>query len=633
MSDGKSTDPYGVSRWGDDYLGISDAGELMLKNPMQPKALPVSLPSIVENLEARGIQTPVLVRVASYLRHSIDHLNQCFGDAIKASKYRGKYRGVFPIKVNQQAQVVARITDYGAPWHYGLEAGSKPELVIALSQKLSKDALIICNGVKDREFLSLAIRSRQLGFNTVIVLESIGELDLLIDVARDLDMEPLLGIRIKLTHRVSGKWAESSGDRSSFGLSISQIVGAVDRLREEGLLHCLVLQHSHLGSQIPNVNDVRRAVTEACRIYAELKGEGVPLDFLDLGGGLGVDYTGERTGSVNSTNYSTAEYCSNLVEAVGYAMDEAGLDHPNIVTESGRAVSAHSSFLVVKVLETTHYDAPTMPEIGKDDHHLIRDLASIPSYLSAERAQECLNDARYYRDEMRTLFSYGSLGIREMARGELAYLHICSLIKEAIAPFEDDLPVEMVEKLGELSDIYHCNFSLFQSLPDVWAIDQVHPIVPLQRLNEYPKRKAVISDITCDSDGKIDRFVTEEGEVSVLPVHDLGEGEDYYLGTFFVGAYQETLGDLHNLFGDTNVVTIDFDGNGGTRLLHEVEGDTISDVLSYVEYDPRDCIDDFKSLVEEAVASGRIGVKERRSLIAAYKGAMAATTYVENSEE
>lgn len=631
MSNAEQSDQYGIDRWGDGYITQMDNGDLAIVNPLEPEADPISLPSIIENLEARGIQTPVLLRVASYLKHSIHHLNTCFADAIESYNYRGVYRGVFPIKVNQQAQVIDRIAEYGGPYHFGLEAGSKPELVIALSQKLAPEALIVCNGVKDREFIALAIRSRQLGFNTIIVLESISELALVIEVAKELQLDPLLGVRIKLNHRVSGNWAESSGDRSTFGLTINQIVDVVDQLREAELLHCLVLQHSHLGSQIPNVNDVRRAVTEACRVFTALSNEGVPLSFLDLGGGLGIDYTGQKSNAVNSTNYTMSEYCSNIVEAVGYAMEEAGLPHPTIVTESGRAVSAHSSMLVFSVLEATSYRNDEMPNPLTDDHHMIKDIAAIKDYLAEDRLQECFNDARYYRDELRTLFSLGNISLREMARAEKIYLHITSLIKK-LANQIDVLPDDMEEKFSQLVDIYHCNFSLFQSLPDVWAIDQLHPIVPLQRLNETPDNQAILSDITCDSDGKIDRFVTAEGDSSALPIHSLNENENYYLGVFFVGAYQETLGDLHNLFGDTNVVTIDFDGNGGVKLLNEVEGDSISDVLSYVEYDPRDCVDAFKEIVEQAVNAGRISVKERRGMIASYKSLMNGYTYVENNE-
>lgn len=620
-------DIYGVNRWGGEFLRILPDGDLALVNPLQPDAAPISLPSVVANLEQRGIQTPVVLRVASYLKYSIQNLNASFARAIANNGYKGVYRGVFPIKVNQQAQVIDRIAEYGRPFDFGFEVGSKAELVVALAHDLSPDSLIICNGTKDREFISFAIRSRQLGLNTIIVIESLKELELVIAVSRELGLEPGLGARIKLTHRVSGKWQASSGDRSRFGLSINQIVNVVDMLSEANLLHCLILQHSHLGSQIPNVNDVRRAATEACRVFVELKKEGVPLQFLDLGGGLGIDYTGRKTNSVNSLNYTTEEYCTNVIEAVRYAMDDAGMQHPTIVTESGRAVVAHSSLLVFSVLDVTQYDAAEMPVPQAGDHHLITDMAAIKNYISEGRLQECLNDARYYRDELRTMFSLGNISIREMARAEEIYRHVSSLVKNLA--LESDASDEMEEALSQLVDIYHCNFSLFQSLPDMWAIDQLHPIVPLQRLNETPTRRAILADITCDSDGKVDRFVTDEGETTQLPVHDLRDDEDYKLGVFFVGAYQETLGDLHNLFGDTNVVTIDFDDAGGFELLNEVEGDTISEVMSYVEYDPRDCIDAFKKTVDRAVATGRIDVAERKNLTAAYKNLMGGYTYFE----
>lgn len=624
-------EPYGVSVWGDGYLRVLDNGDLALINPLSPNDAPVSLPKIVADLEARGIQTPVLIRVASYLRHSIKHLVECFDKAIESSAYEGKYRGVFPIKVNQQAQVVDRITEYGAPYHFGLEAGSKPELVVALSHRLSTEAMIICNGVKDAEFIALAIQSQQLGFNTVIVLESLSELELVIEVSRKTGIEPLLGVRIKLSHRVSGNWASSSGDRSSFGLTINHIVAVVDRLKAEGMLHCLVLQHSHLGSQIPNMNDIRSAVSEACRVWTSLAGEGVPLRYLDLGGGLGIDYTGQQSNNENSMNYTTEEYCLNIIETVCHAMNDAQLPHPTIITESGRAVVAHSSFLVFSVLEATSYNASSMPSVSEDDHHHITDLAAITEYVSADRLQESLNDAHYYRNELRALFSMGNIGIREMARAEQIYQHISALIK-AVALTKAHNTEEVEQWLNDIVDIYHCNFSLFQSLPDVWAIDQLHPIVPLHRLNETPDRLAILSDITCDSDGKIDRFVTAQGESGALPVHQLIDDENYYLGVFFIGAYQETLGDLHNLFGDTNVVTIDFDGNGGIKLLHEVEGDTIADVLTYCEYVPHKCMDEFKKIVEQAVDDGRISAAVRRTLIADYKNQLSGYTYFESGE-
>ncbi|WP_424931593.1 biosynthetic arginine decarboxylase [Amaricoccus macauensis] len=609
-------------------VSVLPDGDLGLIHPQSESTPPASLPRIIRQLERRGIQTPVLLRVSSFLERGIRTLNESFNQAIERTGYKGTYRGVFPIKVNQQAHVVQRIVEFGRPYGYGLEAGSKPELVIALSRSLAKDALIVCNGVKDDEFIRLAILSRKLGFNTVIVLESPKEVDTVIAAAKDLGLDPLLGVRIKLTNQISGAWAASSGDRSTFGMNSDQLVTAIDRLREAGLLHCLKLQHSHLGSQIPDVNDVRRAVNEACRYFTELTGEGVPLSHLDLGGGLGIDYTGEMKANDNSVNYTVDEYCLNVVETVRYAMDEAGLPHPTLVTESGRAVVAHSSLLVFNVLEATFFEVETAPEPEPDDHHLLSDLRAIESYIEPMRLQECINDAQYYRDELRALFRRGYVGLRQVARGERIYLRILSRIKRVA--HESESTSEIDAQLEKIADIYHCNFSLFQSLPDVWAINQIHPVVPLQRLNEEPDRRAVLTDITCDSDGKIGRFILADGISPSLPVHTIDDDSSYYIGVLFVGAYQETLGDLHNLFGDTNVATIDLREDGGFDLLQEVEGDTISEVLSYVEYDPRDLIDDFRKLVETAISEDRLSVSDRKTLIAAYRDSMNGYTYYES---
>ncbi len=618
---------YGVEKWGKNLIEVTRDGEIGLRNPLSPDAPAISLPGILQDLDQRGIKAPMILRISSYLENEIAHINESFRDAIARTGYSGRYRGVFPIKVNQQAQVVDRIVEFGKKYNYGLEAGSKPELVIALAHRLASEALIVCNGVKDAEFIQLAILSRKIGFNTVIVLESPKEADTVIAVYRELGIEPLLGVRVKLTNQISGKWEESSGDRSAFGMNTDQLVAVVDKLREAGLLHCLKLQHSHLGSQVQDVNDVRRAVGEACRYYTELTREGVPLTHLDLGGGMGVDYTGEKKAAENSINYTVEEYCANVVETVAYAMDEAEVQHPTLVTESGRAVVATSSMLVFNVLESTLYDAPSAPEVQPDDHHMVSDLAAVHGYLSSDRLQECWNDATFYRNELRALFRRGYVDLRQMARAERIYLSLMARLKALAAT--DGLETDVDDQLEKAADIYHCNFSLFQSLPDVWAIDQLHPIVPLQNLNQTPDRRAVLSDITCDSDGKIDRFILADGVSPSLPVHSLPDQDEYYMGVFFVGAYQETLGDLHNLFGDTNVVTIDLRADGGFDLLHEQEGDTISQVLSYVEFDPTDCVAAFRKMVDEAISTGTLLAKDRKTLMSAYRDSINGYTYYE----
>jgi arginine decarboxylase len=618
---------YGIDRWGHKILTVLPNGDAGLVDIMNPNASPVSIPSIISDLGERGIKSPILLRVNSFLQNSLIALNEGFAKAISNYKYAGAYRGVFPIKVNQQAEVVERIVKTGRKYHYGLEVGSKPELLIALSQNLAKEGLLICNGVKDEEFVRLAILSCKIGFNTIIVLESPKELELVIRVSKALGEKPRLGVRIKLTHKIKGYWADSSGDRSSFGMTTDNVVAVVERLRAEYMADCLILQHSHLGSQISDINDVRRIVQEACRFFTELKSLGMPLEFIDLGGGLGIDYTGEKQSNENSINYSLPEYCEAIVETVKYAMDEANIAHPNIVTESGRGVVALSSMLIFDVLDTTLYDCAALPDIGDDAHHLIKDLAAIQGYISSKRLQECVNDAIYYRDEVRALFRRGNMDIKSLAQAETVFRYFVAQFKKLAEDAETSPQLE--EQLGNFADIYHGNFSLFQSLPDVWAIDQLHPIMPLQRLNETPHRQAMLSDITCDSDGKIDRFVLADGIAKTLPVHDLKENEDYYIGVFFIGAYQETLGDLHNLFGDTNVVTVALGEDGGFDLLHEVEGDKISEVLEYVEYEAQACLATFRKRVDNAVSQKQLTISERRVLIEAYKDSLSGYTYFE----
>ncbi len=604
-------------------MGVNPQGEVTLSAP--DNGAPTSLPKVIKALSERGISAPVLLRVHHFLDEALHHLHTAFQSAFKSTGYRGTYRGVFPIKVNQQAEVISHLMHTGAPLHYGLEAGSKPELLIALSQPRSPESLLICNGSKDESFVRLATLSRKLGQKTVIVIESLDEFDIVHKVATELGIRPMLGVRVKLTERVTGKWQASSGDRSTFGLSAHELVTLIERMKAADFLDCLVLQHSHLGSQVPDIIDIRRAAAEACRFFVELTAMGAPLTHLDLGGGLGVDYTGERRSDDNSVNYTVEEYCTNIVETLRYAMDEAGLPHPTVVTESGRFVVAHSSIFVFDVLGATLYDSPDKPDTSDQDHHLLSDLMAVENYIEGRRFQEALNDALYYREELRALFRRGQIGLAELARAEQAFLYLASRFKEVARG--RDITGDAESQLGSFIDHYHGNFSLFQSLPDVWAIDQLHPIMPLQRLNEAPMRQAILNDITCDSDGKIDHFILADGAANALPVHDLREDEPYHIGVFFVGAYQETLGDLHNLFGDANVVTISLDGRGGFNIEHETEADSIAEVMSYVEYDPRDCLDDFRKTVERALAAGQVSPGERRLMIAAYKDALAGHTY------
>ena len=621
-------DIYGIKKWGNDILEILENGNIGLKNPFQPDNPPTDLIKIIKSLNERGISCPVLLRVTDYLAFRIKQINNSFFEAINEIGYKGDYKGVFPVKVNQQAQVIDRIVEFGKEFDFGLEVGSKPELLIALAHDLSTNSTIICNGIKDREFIHLAILSLKIGFKTILVLESPRELDLIIEISKELNVRPLLGIRVKLTNKVSGNWSQSSGDRSAFGLSVEQVMEVINKLKNNNYLDCLILQHSHLGSQIPDIIEIRKATQEACRFFSEMIKQGAPLNYLDLGGGLGVDYTGEQKSAFNSINYSLDEYCTNIVETVKYELDQSKIDHPTIITESGRACIASSSMLIFNILETTNFDSKKTQLINEDDHPLLKNMIQIPEYLGLERAQECLNDLNYYRDEIRALFRSGQIDLPNMAKTEETYLFVINKIKTVLSS-STEITEELQDSIDNMADIYHGNFSLFQSLPDVWAIDQIHPIAPIQKHHDYPDKRVILNDITCDSDGIINKFVLKDGVSNTLPLHSIKEDEDYFLGVFYIGAYQETLGDLHNLFGDTNVVTIKLKENGGYQLLHEQEGDTISEVLSYVEYEPKDIINRFKRIVEDAVRSRDLSLSERKQLIQSFKESISGYTYFE----
>ena len=621
-------DVYGIKKWGNDILEILENGNIGLKNPFYPDNSPADLIKIIKSLNERGISCPVLLRVTDYLAFRIKQINNSFFRAIREIRYKGEYKGVFPVKVNQQAQVIDRIVEFGKEFDFGLEVGSKPELLIALAHDLSANSTIICNGIKDREFIHLAILSIKIGFKTILVLESPRELDLIIKISKELNVRPLLGIRVKLTNKVSGNWSQSSGDRSAFGLSVEQVMEVINKLKIYDYLDCLILQHSHLGSQIPDIIEIRKATQEACRFFSEMSKLGAPLTYLDLGGGLGVDYTGEQKSAFNSINYSLDEYCTNIVETVKYELDQSKIAHPTIITESGRACIASSSMLIFNILETTNFDSKKTQTINQEDHPLLKNMIQIPEYLGLERAQECLNDLNYYRDEIRALFRSGQIDLPNMAKTEETYLYVINKIKTVLSS-STEITEELQDSIDNMADIYHGNFSLFQSLPDVWAIDQIHPIAPIQKHHEYPDRRVILNDITCDSDGIINKFVLKEGVSNTLPLHSIKENEDYFLGVFYIGAYQETLGDLHNLFGDTNVVTIKLKENGNYQLLHEQEGDTISEVLSYVEYEPKDIINRFKRIVEDAVRSRDLSLTERKQLIQSFKESISGYTYFE----
>jgi len=619
-----SADLYGIESWANDYFGISECGLVTARtlNTATP------LMDIVDGLLERDLQMPVLLRIENILDAQIMRLNTAFHRAIESQGYQNCFRGVYPIKVNQQAQVVEEIADFGKRYRHGFEVGSKAEMIAALTTLKEPGSLIICNGYKDAEFIELGLQAIKLGFECFFVIETPTELPIIIERSKALDTEPKLGVRIKSRSQVSGHWNSTSGDRGLFGLSSIELINLVDELKSNDMLHCLQLLHCHLGSQIPQIQEIRNGVVEASRYYCDLVKEGAALTHLDIGGGLAVDYTGAQNNDEQSRNYSLEEYCDGVVETIKQILDEYNVEHPVIVTESGRATVAYSSILLFNILDTTHFEAVECQNNG-DLHPLTKNISELCKYVSPERVQECFNDAHFYRNEVRELFKHGRICLRELSLAENLFLQVLQQINQQLKNMEH-IPSELEDLDESLADIYYGNFSLFQSLPDAWAIDQTFPIMPIHRLNEKPVRKAVLADITCDCDGKIDQFIGEDRETSnTLSVHPLKEDEEYYLGIFLVGAYQETLGDLHNLFGDTNVVSVRINRDETVDFVKEIHGDTIADVLSYVEYQPKDLQLRFRNIAEHAVKEGRITARERQQMIATFNESMQGYTYYE----
>ena len=629
-SPASSAELYGIRNWGAGYFDINDAGEVTVSVPADGKVATVSLMEIIAGMQQRGLQMPVLLRLDNLLEAQIALLNDTFAKAIKALGYQAEYRGVFPIKVNQQCAVIEEMARVGERYGHGLEAGSKAELLIALAHLEPDKGYIICNGYKDEEFVDLALQSLRLGFKCLIVLETPTELPIILEAAKRLGVRPMLGVRVKLAAKVEGHWNESSGDRSIFGLTTAQIVELLDALRASEMLDCLLLLHYHLGSQIPNIRDIRGGVQEACRYYAALRQEGAALGYLDLGGGLGVDYDGSQTNSHHSKNYSLDEYCTDVIETIMSTLGPAGVPHPVIVTESGRATVAYSSVLLFNILDVTSYEpGDTQPAVPETEHELVKNLREVLNGISAKTAKECFNDATYYRGEIRDLFRRGQIALRSLSLAENIYLHIVWAIVAALQKVKR-VPAGFEELEESLADIYYGNFSVFQSLPDVWAIEQVFPIIPVHRHNEAPTRRAILADITCDSDGKIDRFIESSGLKHTLPVHAWVEGQPYYFGVFLVGAYQETLGDLHNLMGDTNVASVRVHGDGSFEFVREMSGDSISDVLSYVEYQPQQLLEQLRKTAEQAVRKERITLAQRQELLESFAASLRGYTYYED---
>jgi arginine decarboxylase len=618
---------YGIRNWGNPYFGINDKGHVCV-HPDGPQAASMDLKELVDEVRRRGIGLPLLIRFTDVLRHRVIHLNEAFKKAITEHNYKGQYRGVYPIKVNQHRYVVETIVETGKSYGYGLEAGSKPELLAVMALLDNEDALVICNGYKDEEYVETALFFSRLGRKVILVVEKPSELPLIAEVARRTGIPPRLGVRVRLSTRGAGKWEASGGDRSKFGLTSSELMNAISFMRETGLLPYFELLHFHLGSQISNIRNVKNALREVGCFYVEVARQGAPLKYLDVGGGLGVDYDGSQTNFTSSMNYTTEEYANDVVFGVMEACDRAGVPHPTLVSESGRAVVAHHAVLVVDVLGTSEFDPAMVPDqVDDKSHSVVRNLVHTLRDVTNKNLLESWHDAQDAKEESLTLFSLGHLSLEQRVAAENIYWAICHKILR-IAREQGEIPEELEALEKQLSDTYFCNFSVFQSLPDSWAIDQLFPVMPIHRLNEKPTRKAVLADITCDSDGKIEHFIDKREVKDSLELHPLND-DDYLLGIFLVGAYQEILGDLHNLFGDTHAVQVSLAPNGGYLIDHVVEGDTVTEVLHYVSYNKDDLVARLRKFTEVALRQGRITLDESRSLLRMYEEGLSGYTYLE----
>jgi arginine decarboxylase len=625
-----SADLYDVARWGNGYFTINDDGHVCVLPTKDPNRA-IDLKELVDRLVLRGIDLPILIRFAEILKHRLGEIHQVFQAAINEHKYQGRYCCVYPIKVNQQRQVVEEVLQFGKPFRFGLEAGSKPELlaVVALA---GNDAPIICNGFKDAEFIETAMLAHKIGRFIIPVVEKYTELELILEYAEKIGVRPNIGMRVKLAARGSGRWQSSAGYRSKFGLTVTEIMRGLNELKSRGMEDCFKLLHFHQGSQITNIRHIKGALNEAARVYTELKRLGAGLEFLDVGGGLGVDYDGSQTNFESSVNYTLQEYANDVVFHVQKVCDDAGMPHPTIISESGRAVVAYNSALVFGVLGVSEQGENGIPpSIPPDVEQPVTDLMETYQNITVRNLLESYHDAQQALDMAMNLFSGGYLPMEQRCLVENVFWAICHKIRKLARQLEF-MPEELEVLDSLLSDTYFCNFSLFQSIPDSWAIKQLFPIMPIHRLREQPTRQAVIGDITCDSDGKIDQFIDRRDVKRTLPLHHF-DGRPYYLGAFIIGAYQEILGDLHNLYGDTNAVHVSLDDSGQVVLEHVIKGDTVREVLDYVEFEPDMLTRQLRDAVEVAVRDGKISYGEAGRFLKFYEEGLQGYTYLEEPDD
>ena len=622
-----SEELYNITGWGTSYFSINDAGHVVV-TPRRD-GVTVDLKELVDELQLRDVASPMLLRFPDILDNRIEKMSSCFKQAAEEYGYKAENFIIYPIKVNQMRPVVEEIISHGKKFNLGLEAGSKPELHAVIAVNTDSDSLIVCNGYKDESYIELALLAQKMGKRIFLVVEKMNELKLIAKMAKQLNVQPNIGIRIKLASSGSGKWEESGGDASKFGLTSSELLEALDFMESKGLKDCLKLIHFHIGSQVTKIRRIKTALREASQFYVQLHSMGFNVEFVDIGGGLGVDYDGTRSSnSEGSVNYSIQEYVNDSISTLVDVSDKNGIPHPNIITESGRALTAHHSVLIFEVLETA-----TLPEwddeeeIAPDAHELVQELYSIWDSLNQNKMLEAWHDAQQIREEALDLFSQGIVDLKTRAQIERLYWSITREINQ-IAGGLKHAPDEFRGLSKLLADKYFCNFSLFQSLPDSWAIDQIFPIMPIQRLDEKPERSATLQDITCDSDGKIANFISTRNVAHYLPVHSLKKTEPYYLAVFLVGAYQEILGDMHNLFGDTNAVHVSVNEKG-YNIEQIIDGETVAEVLDYVQYNPKKLVRTLETWVTKSVKEGKISLEEGKEFLSNYRSGLYGYTYLE----
>jgi arginine decarboxylase len=621
---------YGIANWGQGYFSVNDDGHVSV-HPRQDPQQNIDLKKLVDELRERDIQLPCLIRFTDILQHRVQQLHDAFQKSIREHEYKGRYRCVYPIKVNQQRHVVEEIHDMGKEFGFGLEAGSKPELLAVMAIVDNNDTPIVCNGFKDDEFIEAVILATKIGRNIIPVVEKFSELELIVKYAKQHNVKPSIGVRVKLAARGSGRWEQSGGVRSKFGLFVSEVVEALDYLRVHGMGDCLNLLHFHLGSQINNIRNIKGAIIELSRVYTELQRLGAGLQYVDVGGGLGVDYDGSKTDFGSSINYGLQEYANDVVFHIKEICDQKGVAHPTIISESGRAMVAYHSVLVFNVIGWSGFARFDLPSDLND-----KQRADLPApvinlfdtYCGVTEANymEYYHDAHVSRDAILNLFSLGYCNLEDRALGEKLYFGICAKVLGIIRKMEY-VPDEFQNLEAMLSDTYFCNFSIFQSMPDSWAIDQLFPIMPIHRLKEEPTCRGILADITCDSDGKVDRFIDRRHVKSTLELHEY-KNEDYCLAAFLVGAYQEILGDLHNLLGDTNAVHVTVDETGYS-IDEVIEGDTVREVLQYVQFSADDLLRSMRKMVEKALREQKLSFDESRVLLKFYENGLEGYTYLE----